>query len=147
MVGCQLLNLINRRLQQAFNSSLDFGGVVPIFVGDMFQIQPIGDSWIFKSPGGVYSSLARNLWVEKVKMYELDQIMRQEDDQEFAQLLNRLREGNHNAEDKRKLEARFLKNGCFHIDDYWPHLYSTRDKTKEHNNTCYGKMKTEKKII
>lgn len=36
--------------------------------------------------------LATNLWTDLFKMFELTEIMRQKDDKDFAELLNRLRE-------------------------------------------------------
>ena len=46
------------------------------------------------------SSLARNLWKELFKMYELGAIIRQKDDLDFAHLLNRLRLNKMTEEDK-----------------------------------------------
>ena len=51
-----------------------------------------------------YGSLAPNLWQEHFTMFELDEIMRQRESREFAQILNRLREGNHTQDDIAKLK-------------------------------------------
>lgn len=52
------------------------------------------DRHIFRQPDNGYMSLAGNLWIYLFSMYELTEIMRQADNKPFAELLNRLREGN-----------------------------------------------------
>ena len=39
VVGNGMLNLIDKRLQEIFGSSKDFGGIQLIFVGDFFQLR------------------------------------------------------------------------------------------------------------
>ena len=39
--------------------------------------------------------ISTNLWQQYFKCYELDEIMRQKEDKSWAELLNRLKEGNH----------------------------------------------------
>ena len=87
------------RLQQIMGTQLHFGGISLMTVGDLFQLQPVCDRWIFETPPDAYAALAPNLWQEHLKMHELTQIMRQKDYKDFAQLLNRLREGNHTTQD------------------------------------------------
>ena len=54
------------------------------------------DEWIFKQlDNNDYGMISTNLWQQYFKCYELDEIMRQKDDKSWAELLNRLREGNH----------------------------------------------------
>lgn len=74
---------------------MPFGGVSLITVGDLFQLQPVFDRWIFENSDTNYTPLATNLWQTYFEMYELTQIMRQKEDKLFAELLNRLREGKH----------------------------------------------------
>ena len=42
------------------------------------------------------------VWQELFKMFELKQIMRRRESKDFAELLNRLREGNHTKQDIQK---------------------------------------------
>ena len=72
-----------------------FGGISLITVGDLFQLKPVFDKWIFENSVIGYSALASNIWTENFALFELTEIMRQKDDREFAELLNRLREGKH----------------------------------------------------
>ena len=48
MVGVNLFIFINNRLQEIFGSSKAFGGISLFVGGDMFQLRPVQDSWIFK---------------------------------------------------------------------------------------------------
>ena len=61
------------------------------------------DVYIFKDMNNDgYGILAPNLWRELFKMFELHNIMRQRESKCFAEMLNRLREGNHPKEDTMK---------------------------------------------
>ena len=48
MVGSLLLYKIHNRLQEITGSSLPFGGINILVVGDFFQIIPVGDSCLYK---------------------------------------------------------------------------------------------------
>lgn len=50
MVGNNMLNLINERLKQIKGNTLPFGGLHMIFIGDLFQLKPVMDGWIFEKP-------------------------------------------------------------------------------------------------
>ena len=52
--------------------------------------------------------ISTNLWQQYFKCYELDEIMRQKDDKSWAELLNRLREGNHTDIDIKTLKSMIL---------------------------------------
>ena len=95
MVGRGMFNFINLRLQEIKGCKIPFGGVSVTAVGDLFQLKPVMDGWIFSQSLHDYGPLATNVWKEKFTMFELTEVMRQKDDREFAQLLNRLREGCH----------------------------------------------------
>ena len=59
---------------------------------------------IFKDLDDEYGVLAPNIWKELFKMFQLKQTMRQREGKDFAELLNRLREGNQTKEDIAKLK-------------------------------------------
>ena len=94
MMGSGMLTFFHKRLQEIMGSARDFGGISVIFVGDLFQLKPVCDALIFKYICAGYAPLATNLWQQNVKMFELTTVMRQENRGQFAQLLNRIREGN-----------------------------------------------------
>ena len=79
LVGSNMFHIqINNRLKGIKGCSLPFGGVCIIAIGDLFQLKPVMDSFIFKENQNLeYSILAPNLWQEHFKMFELHEIMRQ----------------------------------------------------------------------
>lgn len=93
------------------------------------------DSWIFTQRCDGPQIFGTNLWKNLFSFYELEEKMRQRDDLEFAQLLSRLREGNHLIpEDIDKLKTRITVKGNLSASaQTLPHLYTTRAALKEHN--------------
>lgn len=76
-----------------------FGGLHVIAFSDLFHLPPVKDSWIFQDLSFGTASVGTNLWQSKFLMYELTVIMRQKEDQQFANLLNRIRECKHTQQD------------------------------------------------
>ena len=87
MVGSGMFNFLNLRLQQIMGTNEPFGGISLVTVGDLFQLKPVFDKWIFENPQSGYNEFATNIWTEYFTLFELREIMRQKDDKEFAQLL------------------------------------------------------------
>lgn len=120
---------INNRLKDIKGSSLPFGGVSIVAICDLFQLQPVMDNYIFKDMvNQEYGVLAPNMWQELFKMFELKEIMRQRESKQFAELLKRLREGNHTKEDIAKLKQRIIKPGCKNYPFGSPHLFIQNTK-------------------
>ena len=61
MVGSGMFNFLNMRLQQIMGSKAIFGEVSLIAVGDLFQLKPVFDKWIFENGSECYSALASNI--------------------------------------------------------------------------------------
>ena len=70
-------------------------------------------------------------------MFELDEIMRQRDSKLFAELLNRLHEGNHTATDIAKLKERVIQEDINHPVDA-PHLFVQNAKVDEFNQRVHN---------
>jgi ATP-dependent exoDNAse (exonuclease V) alpha subunit len=66
MVGFKLFNCINQRLMDVMQSQKRFGGISMIAVGDLFQLKPVMDSYIFTAQQWLLSlgsqSLARSIY-------------------------------------------------------------------------------------
>ena len=117
MVGARMFRDINLRLQEIKGNKKLFGGLNVIVFGDLYQLSPIMDDWVFESLGKEpknkkaklqsADALAPNVWMENFTCFELTQVMRQKDDQPFCELLNRLREGNHTSHD-----IKTIKDNC-----------------------------------
>ncbi|VDI03383.1 Hypothetical predicted protein [Mytilus galloprovincialis] len=106
MVGNKMFSLLERRLKKIKGSNCSFGGVSIIAIGDFFQLQPVFDSWIFNDLSKGLTALAPNYWKLLFSFHELTEIMRQKDDLEFAQLLNRLRQNQLTENDFAVLSTR-----------------------------------------
>ncbi|KAI8500856.1 hypothetical protein Bbelb_216740 [Branchiostoma belcheri] len=116
------------------NTDTRFGGISILAVGDLFQLQPVGQSHVFSPPSDRYARLRGSLWEENFKMMELTQTMRQKDDQDFAQLLNRIRTGNVTKDDITVLDARVItkEDKCYPKDAL--HVFKTNKEVDEHNS-------------
>ena len=104
-----------------------FGGISVIAVGDFYQLQPFGynASWIFNDLKKDYDAFCINDWKDKFQIHELTEIMRQKDDLPFANLLKRLRVGEHTKEDIELLKTRLITRSD---ENYWlyePHICAT----------------------
>ncbi|KAK3097672.1 hypothetical protein FSP39_011969 [Pinctada imbricata] len=123
MVGGKMLSFIDCRLKQLTATNKPFGGISIIAVGDLFQLQPVGDSWIFSDLSDGSQALATNLWKEHFGIFELTQIMRQKDDMNFANLLNRLRTNNLTEDDKAEIEKHNVSPAQENYPKNVPHLF------------------------
>ena len=90
MVGSGMFSFLNLRLQQVMGTKEPFGRLNVITVGDLFQLKPVFDDWIFQNSKEGYNALATNLWQQYFQMFELTQVMRQREDKDFAEILNRI---------------------------------------------------------
>ena len=126
MVGCNMLLQIHKRLQQLKGTSSDhtFGNVNILAVGDLYQLQPVAQPYVFAQVANVYARLHRtgSLWMDEFRLFELDEIVRQKDDQAFAELLSRVRTATCNSEDITLLESREISaddpsypTRCLHV--------------------------------
>ena len=135
-----LLKLIYLRLQEAKGNQLPFGGVNIICVGDLYQLQPVMQSYIFMDISTEYGPLATNLWKEYFTIFELTQIMRQKDDDEWKQVLSRIRVCNHTAGDIKLIMTRKIseEESLMMVDI--PHVFPTRDGVAEFNEAVLQRI-------
>jgi len=149
MVGSGMFNFLNLRLQQIMGTNELFGGISLVTVGDLFQLKPVFDKWIFENSQSGYNEFATNIWTEYFTLFELTEKMRQKDDKEFAQLLNRLREGKHSEDDMTILKQRLLnvRPGQDNYPMTMAHLYTTNASVDAHNNALYTLSNADKAQI
>ena len=139
MVGNSMFNIqINKRLQDIKGSAHDFGGVSIVAIGDLFQLQPVFDGYVFEDLESDYAPLAANLWQKHFQMFELHEIMRQRESRQFAEILNRLREGVHTENDLNILRARVIEDPHVNYPRHAPHLFIQNDSVDEFNRTVYN---------
>ena len=146
MVGSGMFNFLDLRLQQIMGTKEPFGGLSIITVGDLFQLKPVFDQWIFENSKDGYTALATNRWQQYFQMFELSEVMRQREDKDFAEILNRIREGKHTEADIAVLKKRILSISPQHPD--YPmnstHLFSTNMAVDQHNHDIFHKSTNEK---
>ena len=146
MVGSDLLYHIHRRLEDICGSSdpdSRFGGVSILAVGDLFQLQPVGQNHVFTSPSDSYARLHASLWEENFQMLELTQSMRQKDDQHFAQLLMRVRTANCSQDDISLLKSRVISKQDVNYPSQALHVFKTNKEVDLHNTEHLGKLTTQ----
>jgi hypothetical protein len=103
MVSSKTLSHLDLTLQEIFENNKLFGGVSVLAVGDLLQLQPVGEKPVFSNEGRGYEALAQTPWNEFL-LYELVEIVRQKGDPEFASMLSRIRIGKHTPSDVETLE-------------------------------------------
>ncbi|XP_062584589.1 uncharacterized protein LOC134246276, partial [Saccostrea cucullata] len=147
MAGNAKLEFINGRLQLLTGLKRPFGGISIIAVGDFFQLKPIMDGWIFQDLKQNAQALACNLWKENFTLFELDEVMRQKDDLEFAQLLNRLRHNEMTSEDLDIIHRCIIAENSPNYPHNAPHLFTMNAKVDEYNNKLIEQLPGEKVIV
>ena len=149
MVGSTMFNVqMNNRLKDIKESIEDFGGVSIVAIGDLFQLEPVMDRYIFKDlDNSEYGVLAPNLWQDNFRMFELQEIMRQKDSKVFAEILNRLREGKHTKDDILKIKERMIKENSLHDPIDVPHLFIQNNNVNEFNKRVHRAAIGEKYSI
>ena len=144
MVSNSMLNFIDQRLQELKGTRSPFGGVSIIAVGDLYQLKPVSGDWIFNDLKHDAAALSRNLWKELFTMFDLTQIMRQKDDLEFAELLNRLRTNSLTDKDKARLKQCEVKSTDDNYDKNAPHLFAENYFMHVFNDEIIRNIATEK---
>ena len=141
MVGNKMLSLINECLQTIKGNQRQlFGGVSVILIGDLYQLKPVMDKWIFADLNDQMGPLATNLWVSLFTVHELTEIMRQKDDKAFAELLNRMRtmeNGSLLDTDLATLKSRVVQPTDPNYPKAAPHLFTTNKQVDTFNSDVF----------
>ncbi|MCG7875518.1 MAG: AAA family ATPase [Candidatus Thiodiazotropha endolucinida] len=144
MVSNSMLNFIDQRLQALKGTRTPFGGVSIIAVGDLYQLKPVSGDWIFNDMKNDAAALSRNLWKDLFTMFELTEIMRQKDDLEFAEMLNRLRINALTPEDKTRFKQCEVSTNDIEYQKNAPHLFAENYFMHVFNDEIIRNMGTEK---
>jgi len=109
---------------------------------DLRQLKPVCASAVFSNVKSEFGDLIGNPLWEEFQSYELDEIMRQKNDKEFADALNRLSRGVMNDEDVKMFKSREIRNTgppptrCIH-------LYKDNKRVGEYNTLALNAIKEE----
>ena len=87
MIGRETFGHLDLVLKANMQNSSPFGGVSLLAVGDFLQLPPVNQKGVFMRPSKEsYRSFNGWLW-EKFQLHELVEIVRQNSDPDFAQLI------------------------------------------------------------
>ena len=144
MVGADMLLTIHRRLCDVKGSSKPFGGVSIIAVGDLMQLPAVAQKPIYVFPSDEIAAVYGSLWTSLFKVIELTEIQRQKDDQQFAQLLNRVRIGNQTEQDLNVLKSRQTSKSAAQYPVNATHMFVYNKMKDEHNSQMLEKLSNPK---
>jgi hypothetical protein len=146
MVGSDILLQIHYRLCEIKSSSDPFGGISVVVFGDLYQLPPVMQQFVFKPVSDPYVNLYGSLW-KQFLLVELKQIMRQNEDLRFANLLNRVRTASHTKEDIELLKTREISKDCTDYPSHALHVFSTNQSVNEHNAEMLQKLQTKHEVL
>ena len=107
-----------------------FANIDVIFLGDLYQAQPVRDSMIFESPKLDKNVIPYDFWKQKIKCYQLKTAMRQKDTH-FVTVLNRIR-----LDEQSKEDIDYMNNKCFRpppLDLQFPYVFYRNKDVESHN--------------
>lgn len=146
MMGAKMFSQVNCRLKQIFKSNADFGGMSVILFGDLKQLAPVGDKWIFKpATCELYADICGTYLWDKFRYFELTEIMRQREDKDFAVALNNLAVGEMTDKDVQLLRSREVK-GNQALPEQTIHLFRSNDEVDAFNERRLSEYKTERAV-
>ena len=114
MVKADQLYQLDLRLREVtMQPNKLFGGVALFFFGDIMQLKPVLGRYIWMQPRSeeyLQAFLVESLW-EQFTVISLVENHRQQGDAEYADILNRIRLGDHTDDDMRVLQERVRPEG------------------------------------
>lgn len=114
MVRCDIIDAMDRTLRYVRKNSAPFGGLQMIFVGDMYQLEPVTNQKDretleqFYPYGCYYFYKAAVIQRYSLPKIEFKKIYRQQDDPLFIELLEHIRTGNVSYQDLYRLNERVV---------------------------------------
>jgi len=143
MIVSKMLGYLDQRLCQIFRSQdVNFGGKSIIVFGDLKQLSPVGDHWIFaENTSNPYNILAgANFW-NNLKIFEVTDIMRQRDDHAFALALNNMSKANMTDADIEFFRTRVLP--VTDVADDAIHLFCSNADVNHYNSLKLAQIRTQ----
>ena len=135
-----LYNIDKRLCQIKHMRTKPFGNIDIIFYGDLYQTQPVCDSWIFEQPTINNDKIPYTFWFDHVLSYELQTMVRQTNAQ-FISILNHARISQQTDEDIAYLNRTCLKPT--HTNPRFPYLFQTNAYVEEHNKRMLDYLPTK----
>jgi hypothetical protein len=133
MVGADHLYTIHKRLSEIMTTDKPFGGISIIAVGDLSQLLPIGQKPVYDFTSDPIAALYGSLWQKHFQLIELHEIMRQKNDKQFAEALNRIRTSNHTEEDVQLIKSRDIDMSSSSYPLFALHIFAFNRDVNSHN--------------
>ena len=115
MVGSDMLLNIHKRLCEIMgpcDDSMLFANKCILACGDLYQLKPVAQKLIYEPVKTPLANLYGSLWKDHFALHELTEIMRQKGDQDFAEMLCRIRVGEQTDRDIAILKSRQMGETC-----------------------------------
>ena len=145
MVSGMLLYQVNQRLNEIFGYSdqLPFAGLSVIVCGDFYQLPPVRSLPIYiSSTRSIKSLLILDLW-RKFKMAELTEVMRQRENYQFINILNKIREGEIDEDVELTLKSRFFIKEEPLYPESAVHIFVENKPVEHHDEVQLGKLDSD----
>jgi hypothetical protein len=138
LVDADMLYKIDLRIREITQMGVPLGNVAIFVLGDLMQMCPISGRYIFLNPRNPQFFLTSEmdpLW-QKFDCVNLEINHRQGEDNDYANMLNRIRTGNETSEDIGKLKERVREEN--HVDIRREkdalYIFGTNKKVNQMNN-------------
>jgi ATP-dependent exoDNAse (exonuclease V) alpha subunit len=147
MVRCDLLDVVDKLLR-TFGGvrHLPFGGKQVLFIGDPYQLPPVTPDEEWKLLQAHYRSpyfFSAHSWQEAApKLIELRKVYRQHD-QNFIDVLNRVRSGDHSQADLSMLNQNWIPPGFNYADEGYIYLGVTNRDVDQRNEIELKRLEGE----
>ena len=149
MVKSDLLFQLDMRLREVTQKpNKIFGGVAIFAFGDLLQLRPIQARYIFEEPKckdyklGFFTGTH---W-QSFQVVNLVENHRQDEDREYADLLNRVRLGNHTASDIEILETRVRPFGHPDLEGAM-YISCTNSEVNKFNSIGLNGLETNLEVV
>jgi hypothetical protein len=146
MMRCDMLDAIDAVLRHFRRNNYPFGGVQVLFIGDLFQLPPVvqGEEWnvlqqYYESP---FFFSARAVKEAPPLYIELKKIYRQ-NEQQFIDILNRIRNNAATSSDLQVLNARYEPNFTPKADDHFITITTHNKRADTINRAELEKLTTK----
>ena len=143
MVSSILFWQLNQRLQEIFGCKNEpFAGLPVIIYDDLYQLPPVNGTPIFNSKSSINGLLMQDLW-RMFCMAELTELMRQREDLQFIQILNKICEENCDEEVETILKSRFFSQSKDQFSKNALRVFAENAPVNVHNQMMLDKIESQ----
>jgi ATP-dependent exoDNAse (exonuclease V) alpha subunit len=152
MLRCEILDIVDTITKCIRNNNLPFGGMKLLFLGDLYQMEPVSkkeDKDILeilypKANRNYYffnaNTMRNNDFFEKrFDIFQIDEDYRHKDDTVFCNMLKDLRVGKKSLKAIKKINKQYKRNGF--IDEDYQYLTTRKSTAQKYNAVFLDRLK------